>query len=411
MDRKQKHMTSPTSVPQGFLAATGNVGIKGHEDDCLLVTSTHPCTSAAVFTQSRFAGPSVELSRASLADNGVQGIVVLSKNANVATGPLGQQHAREVRQLAADALGIAPADVLIASTGVIGEQYPMQRIRANFATMHQWLGQFDADAAARAIMTTDTRPKTAAARCGPATIVGIAKGVGMIEPNMATLLAFFFTDAQLGRPQLSALFTNVIDRTFNAMSIDTDTSTGDTASIMANGLAGPVPTDEFTDALYECALSLVRQIVSDGEGATKSITVNVSGARDQLQARRIGKAVVNSPLVKTAVHGGDPNWGRVVMAIGKLSDDTDIDPARTSVAFGGLPVYPPSTTDHEADLRKLRRYLAASAIDINIDMGIANGQFTVYGCDLSFAVTRRLRRRPVRSRGICVDRAELRQRP
>ena len=173
--------------------------------------------------------------------------------------------------------------------------------------------------------------------------MGIAKGVGMIEPDMATLLAFFVTDAELDAATLDATFRRVIDRTLNAVSIDTDTSTSDTAAILASGQAGPVDPATFEQALGEVALSLTRQIARDGEGATTLIEVLVDGARDDAQARRVAKAVVNSPLVKTAVHGADPNWGRVAMAIGKCSDDTDIDQDRVVIRFGrsgGLPAPP-----------------------------------------------------------------------
>jgi glutamate N-acetyltransferase/amino-acid N-acetyltransferase len=227
-------------------------------------------------------------------------------------------------------------------------------------------------------MTTDTRPKVARVRCGDATVVGIAKGVGMIEPNMATLLTFFCTDAELGRDDLGRVFRAAVDRTFNALSIDTDTSTSDTAAVFANGLAGPVDVDELGEAVYQAALQLVREIASDGEGATKLIEVRVAGARDDAQAKRVGKAVVNSPLVKTAVHGADPNWGRVAMAVGKCEDDLDIRPERVRIAFGDTEVYP-----NEAPLDDVRGYLDSEEVVIGVDLGIGDGAFTVYGCDLT----------------------------
>ena len=183
-------------------------------------------------------------------------------------------------------------------------------------------------------MTTDTVPKVADATGGPARVVGVAKGVGMIEPDMATLITLFLTDAEVEPDPLDAAFRRVIDRTFNALSIDTDTSTSDTAAIMASGAAGPVDPADFEAALHAVALSLTRQIASDGEGATTLIEVTVDRARDEAQARRVAKVIVNSPLVKTAVHGADPNWGRVAMAVGKCSDDTDIDQRRVIIRFG-----------------------------------------------------------------------------
>ena len=270
--------------------------------------------------------------------------MVLSKNANVATGFEGEQDAVTIRKAAAKILGLKEDQVLIASTGVIGQRYPMATLQNSFDSKTTTdLTPITALEASTAIMTTDTCPKYYSMRCGEATIVGIAKGVGMIEPNMATMLAFFFTDADLGKEELKGVFRRVVNKTFNATSIDTDTSTSDTAAIYCNSLAGKVLIKDFEDALYECALALVKMSISDGEGATKSIIVNVTGARDNDQAKRAAKSVVNSPLVKTAVHGADPNWGRIVMAIGKLEEDKDILPENVTISFGEQPVYPPAS--------------------------------------------------------------------
>ena len=230
-------------------------------------------------------------------------------------------------------------------------------------------------------MTTDTHAKIQSRRVGDAVVLGIAKGVGMLEPNMATMLAFFFTDAKIPARQLDLVFRRVVETTFNAVSIDTDTSTSDTAAIIANGEAGPVDINAFESALHDCALDLVKQIARDGEGATKLLEVTVSGARDRAQAKRVGKTVVNSPLVKTAIHGADPNWGRVTMAIGKCESDIDIEPSRVSIWFGEILVYPNLVTAD--DLSKLRHYLSGDTISVRIDLGISEGVFTVYGCDLT----------------------------
>jgi glutamate N-acetyltransferase/amino-acid N-acetyltransferase len=367
------------TAPQGFLAYTANLGIKDTTPDFAAVVSTVPATVAAVFTRSRFAGPSVTLSRASLDGTG-RGVVVISKNANVATGPTGDANAAEVRALVAARAGLDPDDLLIASTGVVGRPYPMDRIRPRLAALEWPFPAADFDAVAEAIMTTDTHAKTVRVRCGDATIVGVAKGVGMIEPNMATLLTFFFTDAEVSRPDLDAVFRRVVDRTFNALSIDTDTSTSDTAAVVANGLAGPVDLAEFERCLGEAALTLVKQIARDGEGATTLIEVRVTGARDDAQAKRVGKAIVNSPLVKTAVHGADPNWGRVAMAVGKCEDELDIDPARVRIAFGDVEMYPSAADDA---LGRAQEHLKGDDVLLGVDLGIAHGAFTVYGCDLT----------------------------
>ena len=381
-------MPEPTSqAPQGFVVHTAPVGLADDgRDDFTVLASTVPAVVSAVFTRSRFAGPSIGLSREAAATGRSRGVVVLARNANVATGEEGEANAREVRDSVARALGLAGGELLIASTGVIGRQYPMENIREHLKTLSWPFPEGGFDRAARAIMTTDTRPKEVRVSVGGATLVGIAKGVGMMEPDMATLLTFFATDARLDPAEQDRLFRRVMDRTFNAVSIDTDTSTSDTAALFANGLAGDVDPVEFERALYTVALALVRDIASDGEGASKLIEVRVSGARDDAQAKRVGKAVVNSPLVKTAVHGCDPNWGRVTMAIGKCSEDTDIAQERVAVGFGDVEVYPPRGAggrDEDALRAAVAEHLRGDEVVITVDLGIANGTFTVYGCDLT----------------------------
>jgi glutamate N-acetyltransferase / amino-acid N-acetyltransferase len=376
-------MSAPASGPVGFVGWTTALGIKDDAPDFTTVLSTGPAAVSAVFTRSRFAGPSVLLSRDSAAKGSARGIAVISRNANVATGAEGLANAREVRELVAARAGVAPEEVLIASTGVIGRQYPMDRVRAGLAAQPgpESMSPADIPAAAAAIMTTDTVAKHVTLRCGGATIAAIAKGVGMIEPNMATLLTFFFTDAELDQPTLDRVFRRVVDRTFNALSIDTDTSTSDSAAIFANGQAGPVDEAEFERVLYQAALTLVRAIASDGEGASKLIEVRVLGARDDAQAKRVAKAIVNSPLVKTAVHGADPNWGRVAMAVGKCEDELDIDPTKVVIRFGDVETYPAASTDEV--LAAATEQMHGDEVVITVELGIADGAFTVYGCDLT----------------------------
>ena len=374
-------MSSHTPVPAGFVGVAGNMGIKDPDDDFFAVVSQAPAAVSAVFTRSRFAGPSVRLSREAAADGRARGVTVLARNANVATGQIGTRDAREVRERVARAAGVDPEALLLASTGVIGRPYPMERIRAYLDDLPAEFPPADLDRAAAAMMTTDTHPKIVSAQVGEATLTGMAKGVGMIEPNMATMLAWFFTDADLEQPVLDEVFRRVVDRTFNALSIDTDTSTSDSAAILANGLAGPVDVAEFEEALYGAALKLVRMIASDGEGAGKLIEVRVTGARDDAQAKRVGKAVVNSPLVKTAVHGADPNWGRVAMAVGKCSDETDVLPENVRIVFGDVETFPTEAT--EETLERAARHMKGQEVLIGVDLGIADGDFTVYGCDLT----------------------------
>jgi len=281
----------------------------------------------------------------------------------------------------AAALGAAESDVLIASTGVIGRQYPMDRIRHHLAELRAPFARRDAQAAAQAIMTTDTHPKLAHASVGKASIVGIAKGVGMIEPDMATLITLFLTDAAIYADALDRAFRSVIARTFNAVSVDTDTSTSDSAAIMASGAAGSVDEVDFERALGDVALALTKMIARDGEGATKLIEVIVDQARDGAQAKRVAKSIVNSPLVKTAVHGADPNWGRVAMAVGKCWNDRDIDQGSVVIRFGDQEVFPRQVDDD--GLSRLSKYMAGDTVRIHVSLGVSAGSFTVYGCDLS----------------------------
>jgi glutamate N-acetyltransferase/amino-acid N-acetyltransferase len=346
------------------------------------------CAADGVFTKSRFAGPSVQVSREHLADGRASAIVIVSKNANVATGAVGLADARELASGVAERLGCEAADVVVASTGVIGRHYPMDRLRAGLAAMPAELPSRTADDAARGIMTTDTVAKVAEATIGTseARVVGIAKGVGMIEPDMATLITAMFTDALIDQAVLSTVFRRVIDSTFNCVSIDTDTSTSDTAVILANGVMGVVDVADFETAVYEVALSLTKQIARDGEGAEKLIEVHVDAARDAAQAKRVAKAIVNSPLVKTAVHGADPNWGRVAMAVGKCSDDTDIDQEKVVIRFGGTEVYPRPVD--VSGLAALSEYLSGDEVRIHVSLAIGDAEATVWGCDLTAGYVR-----------------------
>ena len=370
-----------TTLPAGFRAYVTNVGIKDLSDDFVVVASDRDCAGAGVFTMSSFAGPSVLLSREHLRAPGKRAVVVISKNANVATGAEGLSNARELTAGVAAALGCRSEDVLIASTGVIGRQYPMDRVRAGVASIPSPLPTTDAHLVARGIMTTDTVPKVAAASVGSASVVGVAKGVGMIEPNMATLITLLFTDADLAPSDLDSIFRRTMDRTFNCVSIDTDTSTSDTAVVLANGAAGPVDLGEFEAALYSVAKSLTVQVARDGEGAEKLIEVTVEQAATPEQARRVAKAIVNSPLVKTAVHGADPNWGRVAMAIGKSTTAAEVDQSQVVIRFGQQEVYP-SAVD-AAGLEALSKYMRGDEVRITAMLGAGSCSATVWGCDLT----------------------------
>ena len=376
------------SLPQGFRAHVTNVGIKDATDDFTLVVADASCAAAGLFTQSRFAGPSVLVSREHVADGKALGVVVISKNANVATGEEGMNNAREVVAGVARAIGCNDKEILIASTGVIGRQYPMNKVRAGLAALPAQPQGTSADDVARGIMTTDTVSKVAQCEVAGsgARVVGVAKGVGMIEPNMATLITLIFTDAEISSPDLQTMFQRVISRTFNCVSVDTDTSTSDTAIVLASGKAGKADLAALEHALFDVALSLTKQVARDGEGAEKLIEVCVDNARDYEQAKTVAKAIVNSPLVKTAVHGADPNWGRVAMAVGKCSQYTDIDQASVIIRFGTQEVYPRQIGAD--DLSALSTYMKGSDVRIHVALNTGTESATVWGCDLTAGYVR-----------------------
>lgn len=377
--------TTPTLPyhPQGYLSCATNLGIKDTTLDFTVIYSTVRAAAAGVFTQSLFCGAPVIIGRERLADGAVQALVINSKNANVATGQRGLDAAREITALVATELGIAPEDVIPSSTGVIGQQLPVEKFRAGIVGhLQAQLRPNNLGLAAQAIMTTDTRPKLIAKRVGNAVIAGIAKGAGMIEPNMATMLSFILTDAAIPAATLRSMLQRAVDVSFNMISVDTDTSTSDTVIALANGLAGDVDLAAFQTALNEVCIHLAKEVARDGEGATKLIEVTVTSARDAQQAKRVAKALVNSPLVKTAVYGADPNWGRLAMAIGKCHEETDIHPERVRMAFGDLCVFAQGEPQ-DVDLQVLTAYLKGTEIRIVIDLGIRDGQATVWGCDLT----------------------------
>ena len=379
-------MTSAPTLPfqpQGYLSVAKNIGIKDDTLDFAVIHSTARAAAVGMFTQSLFCGAPIIVGREHLADDHAHTLVVNSKNANVATGRRGVDDARATCRWVAQELGIAPEDVIPSSTGVIGHHLPMDRFQEAIAG--QLRGELRADnldSAAEAIMTTDTRPKRIARRVGGAVVAGIAKGAGMIEPDMATMLAFVFTDAALPPAVLRPMLQKAVHKSFNMISVDTDTSTSDTVIAMANGLAGEVDAGAFQAALDEVCVHLAKEVARDGEGASKLIEVAVTSARDDAQAKRIAKAIVNSPLVKTAVHGADPNWGRLAMAIGKCHEESDIRPELLRMAFGDTCVFALGEPQ-DVDLQALESYLQAPQVRIVVDLGLNGGQATAWGCDLT----------------------------
>jgi len=367
-------------LPKGFRCAGKSIGLKDSGKDLAVIVSDVPAAAAAVFTRNRFPGAPIVVGRKHVADGRLQAIVANSKISNVATGEKGVADAFEMCRLVATELRIRPDDVLVSSTGVIGTRLPMQKIRRGLHNIAAELGD-DPLAAAEAIMTTDTHPKCVVRTIGPATLTGIAKGAGMIAPNMATMLCYLLTDARLAAPTLRKLLPRAVDDTLNMLSVDSDTSTSDTAAILANGLAGPVPLKAFARALEDALLELTRMLARDGEGATKLLDVHVTQARNKDEARRLAKAVVDSPLVKTMVHGADPNVGRIIMALGKCAE-IPLDPQKVIVRIGSRVVFRNGmrTRFDEATVRQI---LSQDTVHISCAVGRGRAQATAYGCDLS----------------------------
>lgn len=367
-------------MPRGFLCTARNCGLKADGKDLALFYSEVPAAAAAVFTRNQFPGAPIVVGRELIRRGVLRGVVVNSKISNVATGEEGIRRARRMGELAAAELGVEPEDILMSSTGVIGRQLPIEKIEAGLKGMRSEL-QSDPLVAAEGIMTTDTYPKAISLSVGDATITVVGKGSGMIAPNMATMLVYIFTDAEIDSGALSSHLRSVVRDTFNMLSVDTDTSTSDTCVIMANGLAGQVDDGEFAAALRAACVRMTEMLARDGEGATKLVRVRVEGARTEDEARRIARAIIESPLVKTMAYGADPNVGRILMAIGKCSDCT-VEPARTRVWISDAQVVEAGRKAEFEDAR-VRELLGGDPVDFLIDLGVGEGAATGYGCDLT----------------------------
>ncbi len=379
----------------GVRFAATACGIKpGVASDLLLVDLVPGTTVAGVLTRSLTASPPVHWCRRALAGGRARGLVVNSGNANAFTGPAGTAAVETTAGEAARLMGCAAEEVFVASTGVIGEPLPTERIVAALPGLAGALAPGDWEAAARAIMTTDTYPKGAAARAAidglPVAVAGIAKGSGMIAPDMATMLAFLFTDAALPAAMLEDLLGAAVDRSFHCITVDGDTSTSDTVLLFATGAgeghAEPAAADDprlegLRAALESVCLDLAQQVVRDGEGAQKFVAIAVSGAATDAAARRIGLAVANSPLVKTAIAGSDANWGRIVMAVGKAGEA--IDPERLTIGVGGVRITEAGGRADGYDEAPVAVHMAGRDIEIAVDVGVGEGSATVWTCDLT----------------------------
>jgi glutamate N-acetyltransferase / amino-acid N-acetyltransferase len=373
---------SPARFPRGFRCASRNIGLKPDAKDLALFVSEVDATAAAVFTRNQFPGAPVILGRETIKGGRLRAIVVNSKVSNVATGAAGLANAKRMAAAAAREVGGgATADrVLVSSTGVIGVPLPIDKIEAGIQGMAAELRD-DPLVGAEGIMTTDTHPKALSIGVGGATITWVAKGSGMIEPNMATMLAYIFTDAALTAMDLDGMLRAAVRVSFNMLSVDSDTSTSDTCAILANGMAGTVDAKAFSAALVAGCLRMTEMLARDGEGATRLLRVTARGAKSASDARRIAKSLVNSPLIKTMVHGADPNVGRILMAVGKCVDCT-IVPEKTSASINGFEVVKKGTR-LDFDDQRAREALATDTVDLIVDLGVGGEAATAFGCDLS----------------------------
>ena len=374
--------------PDGLFSAALKIGIKRPDIyDFAVVKLPERGPAAGVFTRNRCASPAVQIDRAHLADGFAQALVVISKNANVFT-PTDRPDAEQVVATIADALSVRPADVLISCTGVIGVPLPVEKIVTAARSVPGLLAPGLSMQVAEAILTTDRGPKVCSARSGEVALAGMTKGAGMIEPDMATLLTYFFTNLAAPPARLQDMLSRICERTFNSISVDTDTSTSDSIILFSTGEV-PATPDRLADleaALAAGMVKLSRDVVFQAEGATKLIEVSVRQAASDLHARQVAKFVVNSPLVKTAVFGADPNWGRIVMAIGKPGQDSRglLDPAKVRIAFDGDPVFEHGRIRESLLSDIAQRIKRRKKVTVTVDLGEGTGEWTAWGCDLSY---------------------------
>ncbi|MBI4541367.1 MAG: bifunctional glutamate N-acetyltransferase/amino-acid acetyltransferase ArgJ [Gemmatimonadetes bacterium] len=370
-----------TRFPRGFRCAGRNCGLKElGKTDLAVFYSEVRARAAAVFTRNKFPGAPIIVGREIIRRRQLRAIVANSKNANVATGEEGIRNSRRMGEAAARALGVPADEVLMSSTGVIGRHLPIERIEEALAGIAAEL-QDDPLVGARAIMTTDTHPKALSLSVGPAVLTIVAKGSGMIAPNLATMLTYVFTDAEIDAEPLDRMLRSAVADSFNMLSVDSDTSTSDTCAILANGLAGPVPEVEFFPALLAACIRMAEILARDGEGATKLLRATVTGARSKDEARTIARSIANSPLVKTMIFGADPNIGRILMAVGKCVD-CEIVPEQSEVRLCGELVARGGERAM-ADEGKVRALLGGDPVTIQVSLGVGAGEATAFGCDLT----------------------------
>ena len=392
-----KTLTGGVTAPGGFVAGGVMCGVRNSgRRDLGLLFSEHGCTAAAVFTRNVMKGAPLEVTRGAVGSGGVRAVVVNSGYANAATGRKGLEDAYAMQAFAASALGIEAREVAVASTGVIGEHLPMDKISAGIEAVGAELGR-DGAGFAEAILTTDTRIKEAAVRVEiggtTVTVGGTAKGSGMIHPNMGTMLAFLTTDAAVEERCLQETLSKVTERTFNRVTVDGDTSPSDLAILLANGAAGGGGTltldspdwSVFADAVEEVARSLAKEIARDGEGATRLVEVDVEGAKDEASAAALAKSVVGSNLVKAAVFGEDANWGRVLTAMGYSG--VNFEPNDVDLWFGPVKIFADwEPVPHE--VAEANAALSSGEVRITARLNEGDASAAAWGCDLTYEYVR-----------------------
>jgi glutamate N-acetyltransferase/amino-acid N-acetyltransferase len=384
-------LNAPTRTVKGFRASGIDAGLRAYfgkpsAPDLALIAADGPCTAAGVFTTNLVKAAPVLLDEARLkADpNNVRAVLINTASANACTGEIGLRHAEQSAAWTAESLGCKPEQVLVLSTGVIGVHLPMEQMQTGIPAAVSALRSDGWGDAACAIMTTDTRPKHAYAEGGGITVAGLAKGAGMIAPNMATMLSVVATDAVIATPLLRQALAEAADQSFNRIVVDGDMSTNDTLLVLASGAGGVAVTEktqpEFTRLLTAVCMTLAESIVRDGEGATKLIRLEIRGARSIQEARQIGNTIATSPLVKTAFYGGDANWGRILAAAGRAS--VTLDPGQLSLWYDDLQLVangmPLSYDDAQANV-----IASQPEVNVRLDLGLGDQQATVWTCDLS----------------------------
>jgi glutamate N-acetyltransferase/amino-acid N-acetyltransferase len=374
-------MTRSLHFPKGFQSSALAAGIKpSGKTDLSCVVSSIPCTWAFAGTRSTTAAACVTRNRELyVGGKAVRALVVNAGIANAATGSKGARDNADMADALGGVMNTRTHEVLTASTGIIGHLLPMDRLLSGLEHLPDEMSA-EVPPFAAAIMTTDTKPKTASATLSTgAVIVGTAKGSGMIHPDMATMFAFAFSDASVDQDALRSAFPAIVNRTFNAVTVDGDTSTNDMAIVLANGEAGEVPLEEFLTALEGVMRDLARQIAADGEGATKLLTVRVSGAATEAEALAAARTCCVSPLLKSAVHGNDPNWGRVIMAVGRSGAGVNIEAMTVSVQ--GVPVFAGKPLAYDA--AAVSGAMKADEVIFEVNLGVGEAHGEAWGCDLS----------------------------